>query len=164
MNKVTAKQLKDRAKEYKEWEYSPEGIHYRFGGLYGINDPQLESIFFTTLSKLPKEVVDLAEKTLFSWGDALTESYIIKSHSLKDFKAIVILYNSLRKKPLRKIEEIIAHEIAHVYLKHDWGFKHNLDRELEADELASKWLGHKITHYTNLVKKLNKSQHAVSKK
>ena len=154
MNKVTAKQLKEEADKYKTWEYSPEGIQYRFGGIHGIDDPELAAKFLTTLSKLPKKVVDFAEKIFFSWGNPLAETYNIRCDSLKSYKSIVIFYESLRKRSLIKIEETIAHEIAHAYLKHDVGIKHNLDKEIEADRLASKWLGRKITHYTNLVKKL----------
>lgn len=146
------------AKGYDKWEYSPEGIHNRFAGYNAFATQEQEVVFCQALSKLPKEVVDLAVKIYFtSPGSTLIgEAFTLRGTSLKRHKAIIILYPRLWNKSFDKIIEYIAHEIAHVYLKHAWGDTHSLEKEVAADNQASKWVGRKINYYKRLIKKISK--------
>lgn len=145
------KSLQDRLKDnYEQWEYSPEGIHYSFGGSHGILQEH-EAVFFKAISKLPKNIIDFTQNIFFTSHrpDDFGECFLLHGKTSKKYIAIVHLYSSLWKKPLRKIVETIAHEIAHAYLKHEWNdiTRNGEQEEIQADKLASKWVGHKINSY-----------------
>ena len=155
VNQTTAKQFKRLKEEHEAWEYSPEGIDYRFAGVHGIEGEEKRGMFFGALSKLPRKIVDYAVNYLFvdatQGGD---NANYYDSKSFKKYRGVIRFEPGVWNKSLKKIEEIIAHEIAHAYLRHEFGMHHTRANELAADELASKWLGRKIDYYEKLFKKL----------
>lgn len=161
VDKTTVEQK--REEDYEDWEYSPNGISYMFAGVHGI-DPEYEGVFSIALHELPRKIVDFAKKNIYfdSTRSKDNASYY-DSKSFKKYRGIVRIELSVWKKSPKKIEEIIAHEIAHAYLRHEFGLQHSKEDELEADRLASKWLGRKIDFYEkifqedeNLLKKLDR--------
>jgi len=51
-------------KSYDNWRYSPEGIHYHFGGCYTLTNKQ-QALLFRSLAKLPKKIIEFTEKIFF---------------------------------------------------------------------------------------------------
>ena len=151
MRKITPqlqKKIEKKIRDYEKWEYSPGGIHYNFAGIHGL-EANHEGLFFKALSKLPKKVIDFSENIFFvsHHPGGLGECYLLKkTKNIGKYFAIVHLFSALWERPIKKIEETIAHEIAHAYLRHDWTelSERSVQEELEADKLASKWLKRKV--------------------
>jgi hypothetical protein len=145
------------ADKYGEWEFSPEGIHSNFAGNYYFPSQEQEAIFFTALSKLPRSIIKFTRKIYFTSSNYndYAETFTFNSKLFKGQIAIINLYPKIWRLPFEKFVAWIAHEIAHAYLKHELGYAHDIVKEKEADELASKWLGRKINNYIKLEKKLN---------
>lgn len=66
-NLTKSQLIKANILEYEKQEYSPGGLHYRFGGAYGFTTQEQERLFFTALSKQPEESGLLTICTLSFW-------------------------------------------------------------------------------------------------
>lgn len=130
----------------EEWEYSPEGIQYRFAGIYGFSSMEQETLFFAALSKLPKNIIDFSEKIFFTSGSLETkgaQAFVPGDQYI----GVVYFDPKFWESELTEIVDSVAHEIAHIYLGHTVEGKLKKGREIEtaADKLASKWLKRKVT-------------------
>ena len=143
---------------FEDWEYLPEGIQNSFAGYTGFSSSDHEIIFFKALAELPHKVIDFAKEIYFTSTSKASsgETFNLRGDFIKRHSAIVILYPRTWRFSFKMITNIIAHEIAHVYLGHEWGETHSIEKEIEADDLASKWLGRKINYYRKLEKRLNR--------
>lgn len=145
MGKTAKDELAKLTKQEEQQLYSPEGIHYRFAGYYKLGSKEQERLLFTALSKLPKEAVDFAESILFvsSTPDAGgAQTLLLPDKS--NYKTVIHLEPKFWEAKSKEVEEGIAHEVAHAFLKHRFDTNNNLkDIEKEADDLAGKWLRRK---------------------
>ena len=107
-------------------------------------------ILFRALSKLPSSITDWSmEKLVFLSSLDDYNAYIINMPELVDRGkiGIVVLCELLKCQPPEMQAFTIAHEIAHVKLKHSTAFPdlHSIKQcesrdEKDADELANAWL------------------------
>ena len=111
---------------------------------------EYRSILFRALSKLPREISEWAvEKLVFLSDMDKFSAYTVNIEDLlgKGKVGIVVLCSILKLQPEELQAFTIAHEVAHVKLKHATTFsdlslmkKRELLDEKEADELAKAWL------------------------
>lgn len=134
------KEFKKAQQDFSKWEYSPEGIHYRFAGFHGFSDNNQEYSFFKALAKLPPAIIDFAENIFFNSGSTGAGAHCLYIKDKKQFPYIAIIYfdPGTWNQPQKNIEEDVAHEIAHAWLKH--GLIDSSKKEIAADKLASSWL------------------------
>lgn len=138
------------------WEYSPEGIHYSYAGIYGIDDNQLRK-FFEALTQLPCKIIDFAKENIFftsAHEGYIAECYNLKGARFKLYNFLVVFHEETWRQNKKEFENTVAHEIAHAYLEHD--ILGEIKQELDADKQAGKWLGRQIYNYKRLLKKHDK--------
>lgn len=143
------KQNKDELRELLKLEnkqmYSPEQIKYRIADYCELSY-EAEILFFSALSKLPYDIIDFAVERIF-FLTSPPEGSGARTFLISNKYKIIILFQPLFWQGTdNDVENGIAHEIAHAYLKHRFDKPcetNNMDKE--ADDLASKWLKRKVT-------------------
>lgn len=133
-------------KEQEEKQmYSAGNIKYRFAGYYHI-PPFAEKFFFPTIAKLPHKIIDFAiKRILFITGEPDSSGAATLLITNK-YRAVVYFGPKFWDRSISDIEDGIAHEIAHAYLKHRFDTDNEgKDIEKDADELASIWLNRSVT-------------------
>jgi hypothetical protein len=128
-------------------KYDAEEVDYKFGGMNSVDD-QFRVIVARSVANLPKEIVDWVTEKLFFVSSS--DEYIAFSmpfNEYKHMKGLIFLSEELRAESQESQTFTIAHEVAHLKLKHVSPVFSNLtdeqclNQEQEADDLALKWLG-----------------------
>jgi predicted metal-dependent peptidase len=115
-------------------------------------DNKHEKVLQNILAKLPQEISDFASKNvffIFSQGSKkiMAEYFNLRAGLLGKYRFLVILRPNLWGKSPEIIKGVIAHEVAHAFLSHENPAGDNPEiPELEANKLASKWLGRNILY------------------
>jgi len=99
---------------------------------YEIKDGDFQKLIDTVLKRIPDEYEDSFPS--FSIFDGVT-----KFGASVDEDVVTFDTNLLKKEPVDVKMGIIAHELAHVFLKHAYIKYPTIKEEKEADELACKW-------------------------
>lgn len=125
----------DAMKKENEWAHSAEGIYYNIGVLSVPSN--MESHILKTIYRLPDEVrefvCDECDFCNIKSGTAINLKEPRKGQWL------IILYDDVAEE---NVENLIAHEIAHAWLKHTTvrlSHEKDLEQEKEADVTAKKW-------------------------
>lgn len=125
--------------------YSPEHIQYRIAGYYEL-PYDAELLLFPALSKLPPDIIDFAIESLFFLTSTSEGSGARTFLITNKYQAIVHFHPLFWQRQGNDVEDGVAHEVAHAYLKHRFDTDNeNKDIEKDADKLASKWLSRKVT-------------------
>lgn len=129
----------------EEW-YLPQNIALRLDKNVRFDTQTHKEFFFNAISKLPTDIIDFAEDNIFFVSPDKNKDKaetILFDKEDPYFSAIVHFYPPLWESEDLDIENSIAHEIAHVKLKHTFGDSSPYN-ETAASKLASKWLGREI--------------------
>jgi hypothetical protein len=120
------------------WPNRLEGIAYDLQTYHG-HDEETRQRILKTIARLPDKVARFALKrcVYFSAGRA-NHGMVLPPRALERGRWVVILTENM---PERSSESIIAHEIAHAWLKHDaFAFDINAaEVEVAAAQLAHEW-------------------------
>ncbi|HUQ85341.1 MAG TPA: hypothetical protein VM077_03365 [Candidatus Limnocylindrales bacterium] len=120
-----------------------ERIMQSFAGNYSFIGQEQEIYFFSGLAKLPEDVIEFAKDIYFCSDPAAgfyAETFLLTGKNSKQYKAIVNFKANFWKLSDKKRVDGIAHEIAHVYLGHEWGETHQGKKEIDANNLATEWI------------------------
>jgi hypothetical protein len=115
-------------------------IHYDFAGSLEVTD-ELERLIVKVVARLPKRVAEYAiNRCLFlqgiPYGITLPGYIVTGRHGGKSRWVILFSYEF----PEKDAESIIAHEIAHAWLKHDrYAVDIGVECEIDASNLAKQW-------------------------
>lgn len=142
--------LEKNGRRYSKGEVI-ELIEQRGGGHRSLGR-DYKQIIFRALSRLPRDVVDWAvEKLVFASSLDIYRAYTLNLEELAERGKVglVILCDNVKGAPEEEQVLDVAHEIAHSWLRHATTFTdiralkkiESMD-EMEADDLALKWLGH----------------------
>ena len=100
----------------------------------------MRALILETLTKLPEEIVDWAQKKIL-FLETMDSSHAISKKDFEDYDGIVVLGDLKKLEKEKQIFEM-AHEMAHIKLGHrlNLGREDSNKQEDEADALARKWL------------------------
>ena len=145
MKKQNKNELEELFKLENKQKYTPDQIKYDMAGYYELSY-DAELFFFPALSKLPHDIIDFAIESLFFLTSTSKGSGARTFLITNKYQAIVHFHPLFWERPGNDVEDGVAHEIAHAYLKHRFDTDNeNKEIEKEADKLASKWLNRKVT-------------------
>jgi len=127
----------ERIRDFREWEYSLEGIHNALGELCR---PCSSDVLTRTIFKLPRDVQDsiFKERPFFilaegEYGFYFRECFPPNEEEVfRDFIFISLKHDQTEEFK----QETVAHEIAHFMLKHGGG---GPEVERAAADLTEKW-------------------------
>jgi len=135
-----------RALESNLVNYRPEDVDYAFAGLNQVSD-DFRVILARTMSKLPTRVVDwAADNILFVSSDNDSYAFFLPREEWNRKRNLVFLSEILKDQTTILQAFYVAHEIAHVKLRHrspifsDLSQEETDAQETDANDLARKWL------------------------
>ncbi len=129
-----------------DWDQSAEGIHYRLGLDVGIDDDQTQGVIVETITRLPRNVAEYAiEQCRFvsvgraNLGITLPGRLLQPNpqESKPEPRWLIVVEDRM---PAKWAHSVVAHEIAHAWLKHDRGSPDlPVDCEVQAATLTGEW-------------------------
>lgn len=158
-DKEFRKKIVQQQKEFDNWRNSIEGVLYNLsiGGNTMVDDRKYELIIAKTLLKLPKKVRNkiLDESHFIITGGTLgttgmiRKTAIIKTYPEKEIalptatveiRLIILNFSAMEtgKMSESSMMDVVAHEIAHLILKH-YGSSSDPKGERKTDDLVEKW-------------------------
>lgn len=125
--------------------YTPEDISYMLD-MGGLIDERL----IDALALLPKKIVDFVQDNCVIITIQPLENGLhwnLDDKIFKNKQSLIILHPNVWEKKWLEVVLIVAHEVAHAYLKHKiWMDGKDLKQEKDADTQAVAWLN---THWGN---------------